>query len=70
MPNSFIANPKLFQALEQRSVSMPCSKGRILFMQGETPIGLYLLKTGKASLIMKRKRIRKSSISASAPVPF
>lgn len=56
MPNSFIANPKLFQALEQRSVSMPCSKGRILFMQGETPIGLYLLTTGKASLIMKTEK--------------
>ena len=53
MPNSFIADPKLFQALEQRSVSMPCSKGQILFKQAEVPIGLYLLKTGKASLIMK-----------------
>jgi len=53
MPKSFIADPRLFQALEQRSVSMSCSKGRILFMQGEVPIGLYLLKTGKASLIMK-----------------
>ena len=53
MPNSFIADPKFFQALEQRSVSMPCPKGRILFNQGEVPIGLYLLKTGKASLIMK-----------------
>jgi CRP-like cAMP-binding protein len=56
MPKSFIADPTLFQALEQRSVSMPCSKGRILFMQGEAPIGLYLLKTGKASLIMKAKK--------------
>ena len=53
MPNSFIADPQFFQALEQRSVSMPCPKGRILFNQGEVPIGLYLLKTGKASLIMK-----------------
>ena len=53
MPNSFIADPKLFQALEQRSIPVPCSKGRILFNQGEDPVGLYLLKTGKASLIMK-----------------
>ena len=56
MPNSFIANPKLFQALEQRSIPVPCSKGRILFMQGEAPIGLYLLKTGKATLIMKTEK--------------
>jgi len=53
MPKSFIADPRLFQALEKRSVSIPCSKGQVLFKQGEVPIGLYLLKTGKASLIMK-----------------
>jgi CRP-like cAMP-binding protein len=52
MPNSFIADRTLIQALEQRSISVPCSKGRILFKQGEAPLGLYLLKTGKASLIM------------------
>ena len=56
MPNSFIADQKLFQALEQRSVSMLCSKGQILFKQAEVPIGLYLLKTGKASLIMKTEK--------------
>ena len=56
MPNPFIADPKLFQALEQRSITVPCSKGQILFKQGEVPIGLYLLKTGKASLIMKTEK--------------
>jgi CRP-like cAMP-binding protein len=56
MQNSFIADGTLIEALEQRSVSMPCSKGRILFMQGEAPIGLYLLQTGKASLIMKAEK--------------
>jgi CRP-like cAMP-binding protein len=53
MPKSFIADPQLFEALEQRSASIPCSKGQVLFKQGEVPIGLYLLKTGKASLIMQ-----------------
>ena len=53
MPKSFIADQQLFQALEQRSVSIPCPKGQILFKQGEVPIGLFLLKTGKASLIMQ-----------------
>jgi CRP-like cAMP-binding protein len=53
MQNSFVADRTLIQALEQRSVSMPCSKGLILFKQGEVSIGLYLLKTGKTSLIMK-----------------
>ena len=32
---------------------MPCSKGRILFKQGDVPIGLYFLKSGKVSLILK-----------------
>ena len=53
MPNSFIADRTLIQALEQRSVSVPCSKGRILFKQGDVPIGLYFLKSGKVSLILK-----------------
>ena len=35
---------------------MPCSNGRILFIQGEPAIGLYLLKSGKASLIMKTEK--------------
>ena len=53
MQNSFVADSTLIQALEQRSISMPCSKGQILFRQGEDPVGLYILKRGKVSLILK-----------------
>jgi CRP-like cAMP-binding protein len=56
MPNSFIADPKLFQALEQRSIPVPCLTGRILFNQGDVPVGLYFLKTGMVSLIMKTEK--------------
>ena len=56
MPKSFIADPNLFQVIEQRSIPKPCLTGRILFNQGEAPIGLYLLKTGKASRIMKLEK--------------
>jgi CRP-like cAMP-binding protein len=56
MQNSFIADSKLIQALEQRSISVSCLKGRILFNQGDVPIGLYFLKSGKVSLIMKTEK--------------
>jgi CRP/FNR family transcriptional regulator len=52
MQNSFVADIALIQALQQRSVSVPCMKGHLLFKQGETPAGLYLLKSGKASMVM------------------
>ncbi|SPE32135.1 putative Cyclic nucleotide-binding protein [Candidatus Sulfotelmatomonas gaucii] len=52
MQNSFVADITLIQALEQRSVSVPCMRGHLLFKQGEAPIGLYLLKSGKASMVM------------------
>jgi CRP-like cAMP-binding protein len=52
MQYSFIADSKLTQALQKRSIPLPCLKGRMLFRQGETPKGLYMLKNGKASLQM------------------
>lgn len=52
MHRSFIADCRLSQALEQRSVSMLFQKGQLLFTQGEAPKGLYILKSGKVSLIL------------------
>jgi CRP-like cAMP-binding protein len=52
MQNPFVADRTLTQALEKRSVSVPCLKGRTLFKQGDAPRGLYILKSGKASLVM------------------
>ena len=53
MQNSFVADRTLTQALEKRSVPVPCLKEQTLFKQGEAPRGLYILKSGKASLVMK-----------------
>lgn len=53
MQNSFVADCTLIQALEKRSISVPCLKGQMLFKQGEAPKGLYVLKSGKATLVMK-----------------
>ena len=52
MKNSFVADSTLIKALEHRAVSVPCVTGHQLFKQGEVPIGLYLLRSGKASLVM------------------
>ena len=53
MQSSFVADCTLLQALEKRSISVPCLKGRMLFKQREAPMGLFVLKSGKASLVMK-----------------
>jgi CRP-like cAMP-binding protein len=49
--NSFAADSKLIQALEKRSEPISCSESHTLFGQGEVPRGLYILKSGEASLI-------------------
>lgn len=53
MQNPFVADQTLIQALEKRSVSLPCWNGLFLFRQGEVPTGLYLIRSGAASLLMK-----------------
>lgn len=53
MQNSFVADCKLMQALERRSTSVSYLNGGMLFKQGEPPKGLYILKRGVASLVMK-----------------
>lgn len=53
MQNSFVADCKLTQALERRSTSVSYVNGGVLFKQGEPPKGLYILKRGNASLMMK-----------------
>jgi CRP-like cAMP-binding protein len=53
MQTSFVADCTLVQALEKRSISVPCLNGQVLFKQGEAPTGLYILRSGKASLVMK-----------------
>ena len=50
--NSFIADPKLTEALKERSRPVPRNEGRNLFSQGDAPIGLYIVKSGEAALIM------------------
>lgn len=45
------ANEKLFQVLLGRAREFDCTDGRTLFKQGDFPDGLFLIRTGEASLL-------------------
>ncbi|MGD0628314.1 MAG: cyclic nucleotide-binding domain-containing protein [Terracidiphilus sp.] len=52
-PSAFVADPSLVQALEKQAVPIPCAEDRVLFSQGDDPVGLYVLKSGQVTLTMK-----------------
>lgn len=49
-PTSFVADPDLFRALEERARPVACDEDLTLFQQGEPPMGLYILHSGEATL--------------------
>lgn len=51
--NSFSADPRLIEALRGRSREVLFGQNRILFSQGDAPVGLYLVERGEAALVMK-----------------
>ena len=51
-PSAFVAAPELIQALEKRSTAISCGGDRVLFKQGDVPIGLYILHEGETTLTM------------------
>lgn len=51
-PSAFVADQELLDALESRSVRVVCSEERVLFNQGDSPGGLYVLRAGTAILSM------------------
>src|SRR5258708_6117414 len=53
MQDSFVGDTSLIQALEKRSQPVFCKEGQILFKQGDAPKGLYIVRSGGASLVMK-----------------
>ncbi len=48
--SAFVADPELIQELEKRSKPVSLGPDRILFRQGEAPVGVYLLRAGEALL--------------------
>jgi CRP-like cAMP-binding protein len=51
-PAAFHADPELLNGLEPKSAPIACTNFRILFKQGDDPTGLYILKSGCATLTM------------------
>ena len=51
-PSAFQADPELIQALEKRATPISCGEERVLFRQGDAPLGLYILNQGEATLTM------------------
>ncbi|MGD0800031.1 MAG: cyclic nucleotide-binding domain-containing protein [Terracidiphilus sp.] len=50
--SAFVAAPELIQALEKRSTAIACGADRVLFHQGDSPAGLYILNQGETTLTM------------------
>ena len=51
-PSAFLADPELLQALEKRATPITCNEDRVLFNQGDAPVGLYILSRGKVTVSM------------------
>ena len=51
-PSAFLADPALIKALEKRATSFPCEEDRVLFRQGDHPVGLFIIHKGEATLSM------------------
>ncbi len=50
--SAFVGDPELVQFLEGRATPIHCEVDRILFCQGDAPIGLYIVRSGEATLSM------------------
>jgi CRP-like cAMP-binding protein len=51
-PSAFLANPDLIQALQKQAATISCAEDRVLFHQGDAPVGLYILNQGQVTLTM------------------
>jgi CRP-like cAMP-binding protein len=50
--SAFVAAPELLQALEGHSTAISCGEDRLLFNQGDTPTGVFILSRGETTLSM------------------
>ncbi len=50
---AFVADQELIQALEKRSQPVSCGEDLVLFRQGAAPNGLFILRSGEATLVMR-----------------
>jgi CRP-like cAMP-binding protein len=53
MQNPFFADRTLAEALQAQSASRFFGRGSILFIQGQSPVGIFIIRRGRASLLMR-----------------
>jgi CRP-like cAMP-binding protein len=51
-PSAFLADPELIKALDKRATRFICDEDRVLFHQGDQPVGLFIIHNGEATLSM------------------
>jgi CRP-like cAMP-binding protein len=49
---AFVADPDLVEALKQHATQVDCAEDRLLFKQGDVPVGLYIFCGGEVSLTL------------------
>jgi CRP-like cAMP-binding protein len=66
MQDSFVADGNLTRALAARSKPLLSKAGQILFRQGDSPTGIYVLLSGTASLEMKAGQLKVMKFTVAA----
>jgi CRP-like cAMP-binding protein len=51
--SAFVADQELIQALRGRARAVDCEHDRILFLQGDGQVGLYILHSGEVTMTME-----------------
>ena len=51
-PTAFVADAELVEALTKNAAPFACDTDRVLFRQGDTPAGLFILNGGQVTLSM------------------
>jgi CRP/FNR family transcriptional regulator len=49
---AFVADAELISVLEKKTTPVECATDRVLFAQGDPPIGLYIVQDGEARITM------------------
>ena len=52
-PTAFVADAELIAVLEKRATPVVCTSERVLFAQGDAPVGIYIVRNGAAQLTME-----------------
>jgi hypothetical protein len=54
--SAFVAEPALLRKLLERALPLDCTKGRVLFRQGDKPYGHFILRRGEAIMTLESER--------------